>query len=590
MKKYIIVFFLVISCKSYIIKPTDYPLKNFNEGLKYLEKWILNQMEQYKIVGLSLVLVDNKKILWQFQGGYENKEKRIYVNNKTNFQIGSIAKIINTIAILKLVQEHKLNLEDPIHKYLQDLPKNYDYHKPITIKHLIIHHSGLPSDLIKFLWNDKYIPLSEITKEIHQIYLSYEPGEIFSYSNLGVTLSGRIIEIITKKSYNDYIKNILDKLEMYSTTTNLYEVKNLSKGYGIGTFGNVLLEEPPIVMIPAGGFYSNAEDMAKLMQMILNQGEVNGEFFLSKELIQQMFSVQNVPIALDDEFKIGLPFFLNDLGFGKMIQASHGGDTIAFHSMMILLPELPLGIMVMTNTTTGVMLASKIALETLALFVKYKYSIEKTNQFDISLKNTLFNAEEILGYYNTSSGALRIYKNKKEQLICTFLEYDCEFIKEPFLYRFRIKILGFIPIEIFQNSKFLFKKIDNKNMLYIVNGNTTIPFGTKIPESLFLKNNSYYLKNKKLWKDRMGIYFYKLKDQKEPFFYIKNFLITQEENFFVVKIYYNQNPYPLIYFAVPIEKDLIQIYGYGRNLGDILIFKENQVYYSGFTLEKINSN
>jgi CubicO group peptidase (beta-lactamase class C family) len=160
----LILFFLF--CKSYSTKPTEYKTQDYNQALEYLQGWILKTMEDYKVVGLSLVVVDDKQVLWKFQAGYENKEKKIPVRDNTNFNIGSIAKVINAVAILRLVEEKKLNLNDPIHKYVDDLPIDYDYHRPITIKQLLTHHSGLPSDLMKFLWNEDYLELEQITKEI----------------------------------------------------------------------------------------------------------------------------------------------------------------------------------------------------------------------------------------------------------------------------------------------------------------------------------------------------------------------------------------------------------------------------------------
>jgi CubicO group peptidase (beta-lactamase class C family) len=96
----LILFFLF--CKSYSTKPTEYKTQDYNQALEYLQGWILKTMEDYKVVGLSLVVVDDKQVLWKFQAGYENKEKKIPVRDNTNFNIGSIAKVINAVAILNL--------------------------------------------------------------------------------------------------------------------------------------------------------------------------------------------------------------------------------------------------------------------------------------------------------------------------------------------------------------------------------------------------------------------------------------------------------------------------------------------------------
>lgn len=181
MKKYMILFiwFLCLFCKTYNVPPTKYRVKDFQERLKYLENWIQYKMDKYKVVGLSLIVVNDKEILWKFQAGYQDLEKRIKVSENTNFQIGSVSKVINAIAILKLVEKNLINLDDPIHKYVQDLPLDYDINYPITIRQLLTHHSGLPSDIMKYLWGRKYLELSEITKSLSNVYLSHHPGKFF---------------------------------------------------------------------------------------------------------------------------------------------------------------------------------------------------------------------------------------------------------------------------------------------------------------------------------------------------------------------------------------------------------------------------
>ncbi len=572
----IITFFL--SCKTYTIKPSEYKTQDYNQSLEYLQRWILKIMDDYRVVGLSLVVVDDKQVLWKFQAGYENKQKKIPVRENTNFNIGSIAKVINAIAILKLAEEKKLNLNDPIHKFVNDLPIDYDYNRPITIKQLLIHHSGLPSDLMRFLWNEDYIELEQITKEIRSIYLANPPGEVFSYSNLGVTLSGRIIEVLSGKKYSDYLQEIFRELQMNQSSTNLFRAKNVSVGYDVDLFGTKSINEPPIVMVPAGGIYSNAEDMAKFMQMILNRGSIENKTFLSRNSISEMFQLQE-PTPFDDQLKIGLPFFLNDLGFGKFIQANHGGATLTYHSMMILLPELPLGILVMTNTTTGSLIASNVAIETLSFFAKHQFSIKKDSPLGVSLENAIYNKKEISGFYNTTFGKLQIMDDDSESIKCYYLGFSCEFIPDKHFFRFRLRIFKFIPIEMMKDTDFIFKKIKDQVLLFTVMGNSTMLMGSKISFPDVEQN-----------KKMMGEYVYPFEKNKnknkKPFFYIEKLVIEEENHRLILKIFYPNNPMPMMFYVIPFGKDKLKIPGLGRQLGDVLVFKNDEVYYSGFVFKK----
>ena len=568
----LILFFLF--CKTYSTKPTEYKTQDYNQALEYLQGWILKTMEDYKVVGLSLVVVDDKQVQWKFQAGYENKEKKISVRDNTNFNIGSIAKVINTVAILKLVEEKKLNLNDPIHKYVDDLPIDYDYHRPITIKQLLTHHSGLPSDLMKFLWNEDYLELEQITKEIRLIYLANPPGEVFSYSNLGVTLSGRIIEVLSGKKYSDYLQEMFRELEMNQTSTNLFRAKNVSNGYDVDLFGTKSIHEPPIVMVPAGGIYTNAEDMAKFMQMILNRGRIKDKTYLSQNSVSEMFRLQELP-PFDDQLKMGLPFFLNDLGFGKVLQANHGGATLTYHSIMILLPELPMGILFMTNTTTGRFISSQVAVETLSFFANHKFSIKRDRPSRIALNNAIYNKKEISGYYNTTFGMLQILDDDFESIKCSYLDFSCEFIPNNGLFRFYLRILKFIPVEIMKDTDFVFKKINDQILLYSVMGNSTMLMGSKISFSEIEQA-----------KKMIGEYVYPVEKNQKPFFYIEKIAVEEKDHKLILKIFYPNNPMPLIFYVIPYGKDKLKIPGLGRQLGDVLVFKNDEVYYSGFVFKK----
>jgi len=564
----------ILFCKTYSTKPTEYKTKDYNQALEYLQGWILKTMDDYKVVGLSLVVVDDKQVLWKFQAGYENKEKKIPVRDNTNFNIGSVAKVINAVAILKLVEEKKLNLNDPIHKFVDDLPIDYDFNRPITIKQLLTHHSGLPSDLMRFLWNEDYLELEQITKEIRNIYLANPPGEVFSYSNLGVTLSGRIIEVLSGKKYSDYLQEMFRELQMNQTFTNLFRANNVSNGYELDLFGTKNKNEPPIVMVPAGGIYTNSEDMAKFMQMILNRGRINDKTYLSQNSINEMFRLQELS-PMDDQLKIGLPFFLNDLGFGKFIQANHGGATLTYHSMMILLPELPIGILVMTNTTTGRFISSQVAVETLSFFTNHKFSIKRGRPSRITLENAIFNKKEISGYYNTSFGMLQILDEDSESIKCSYLDFSCEFIPDNGLFRFRLRILKFIPVEIMKDTDFVFKKINDQILLYSVMGNSTMLMGSKISFSEVEQA-----------KQMIGEYVYPVEKNQTPFFYIEKLTVEEKDHKLILKIFYPNNPMPMMFYVIPFGKDKLKIPGLGRQLGDVLVFKNDEVYYSGFVFKK----
>jgi len=168
--------------------------------------------------GIAFGLVVDGKLVHTGNYGYTDIEKKIPVTSSSLFRIASMSKSFTAMAILKLRDEGKLNLDDPAYKYIPEL-KNLKYPTadapPITIRHLLTHGAGFPEDNP---WGDRQ--LADSDKEFmefikKQIIFSNPPGVAYEYSNLGFALLGKIITKVSGKRYQDYIReNIWKPLGM----------------------------------------------------------------------------------------------------------------------------------------------------------------------------------------------------------------------------------------------------------------------------------------------------------------------------------------------------------------------------------------
>ena len=180
---------------------------------------------------ISFGLVVDGQLLYKNSYGYTDVEKKIPAASSSLFRIASMSKSFTSIAILKLRDEGKLNLDDPASLYIPEL-KNLKYPTAdapqITIRHLMTHGAGFPEDNP---WGDRQLADSE--KDLvefigKQISFSNPPGIAYEYSNLGFALQGRIITKVSGMRYQDYIKkNIFEPLGMKTTT---YEYGDVAPG------------------------------------------------------------------------------------------------------------------------------------------------------------------------------------------------------------------------------------------------------------------------------------------------------------------------------------------------------------------------
>jgi CubicO group peptidase (beta-lactamase class C family) len=285
-----------------------------------------------EVAGLVAVVGNQDAVVAQAVLGSQNVELKQPMKADSLFRIASMTKPIVGIGIMILQDEGKLSVDDDVEKHLPEfkgLPLEEkkdgksifrDPSRPIKIRDLLTHTSGLPGGYpgeLKNLYFDRQHTLAEATAVAAKQPLQFEPGTKWAYCNAGIDTLGRIIEVKSGKSYDEFLnERIFKPLKMVNTTSfpNEDQVKRLAGLYdrkeGRLTFANYVLLGPVKGAkhpIPAGGLYSTAADLARLYQMMLNGGELDGQRILSEKAVKQMTSLQT------GDIKTG---FTDGMGFG----------------------------------------------------------------------------------------------------------------------------------------------------------------------------------------------------------------------------------------------------------------------------------
>jgi CubicO group peptidase (beta-lactamase class C family) len=290
--------------------------------------------------------------------GIRNMHTGEKMTGKEKVHVGSITKTILALGVLRMATENKLQLDDPVHQYLPGLPFDNPWEKeqPITIRHLLDHTSGL-SDLR--LWHffstgsTPDTPLESFYQNNPVVLKIYsKPGSVFSYSNMGYTLLGMVIEAIAKERYERYLDSVLLKpLGMQQSSFQFYSQTGAEavSDLAMGHFDNgEMAPAMPIFLRPAGQFTTTGEDMVCIMKLLLNRGVVNGEQFIRKDLIDQIGQPTQTIAAVN-----GLP---NGYALGAVsrdrydvVGIAHSGNIIGYRAMLYVFPKLGKGFFIACN-------------------------------------------------------------------------------------------------------------------------------------------------------------------------------------------------------------------------------------------------
>jgi CubicO group peptidase (beta-lactamase class C family) len=248
--------------------------------------------------------------------GMADLENKLPMRRDTIFRIASMTKPITSLAVMQLVAAGKVDVEDPVEKYLPEFKGQMlaasregdtltlkKPSRPIAIKDLLTHTSGLPNypPGLADVYQTRNRTLSETTIAVSQMPLTFEPGSRWSYCNPGIDTLGRIVEVVSGMSYDAYLaRHIFQPLGMFDTTPypTAEQLKRLAVTYGKES--DKLVARPGGVLdyatgakhpVPAGGLFSTGDDLARLYQCLLNGGTLNGRRIIGDKILSDMTSI-----------------------------------------------------------------------------------------------------------------------------------------------------------------------------------------------------------------------------------------------------------------------------------------------------------
>ena len=277
------------------IRTNDF--RNEEELLNFID----STMETNFIPGLSISIAKGGSIVWNKHFGYTNINENILVDENTKFILSSASKTITATALMQLFQQNLFMLDDDVDNYLPfDISHPVYPEIPITFKMLLSHTSGIKDNWSFMPFYDGDSPL-ELSYYLSQYFspsgefydsnlnfTDYAPGTGFSYSNIGAALVGLLVEEISNQSFNEYcIENIFEPLGMSDAYWFLSEIENLNEVASPhqfadeSTYSLIVLENYGYSDYPAGQLRTTSYNLAKFMNLFINDGVQDGVEILS---------------------------------------------------------------------------------------------------------------------------------------------------------------------------------------------------------------------------------------------------------------------------------------------------------------------
>jgi CubicO group peptidase (beta-lactamase class C family) len=291
--------------------------------------------------------------------GLKNADTKEILEKNDRVLIGSVTKTLIATGILRLVSQGKLDIESPVYKILPNITFDNPWREdnPVTIRDLLNHTSGIEDARFWQVFSTESTPSTPLkyifSKNPSVLKVRTQPGTRYSYSNMGYSFLGLIIEKTTQEPYETNLdKNLLIPLGMKNSTFQFTTQKgmNIDPHLAMGHFDDGTTQENlPMFLRPAGQFTTTAKDMAQFAQFLMSDGTKNGKFFIDIALLNQMGNPKSTE-SFKNGLKSGYQFGLSYRDRYGVVGKFHRGNTIGYRATFYLFPEQKKAFFISFNT------------------------------------------------------------------------------------------------------------------------------------------------------------------------------------------------------------------------------------------------
>ncbi len=316
-------------------------------------------LQREGIPGISIALVNRDSTLWEAGFGITDRIRKAPVTPATLFSMQSCSKTFTATAILLAVQEGLVELEQPIVEYMPGfhLQSRFDERPEqiITLRHLLSHKAGFTHEAP--VGNNYENDAADGSFEDHILslqrgWLRHPVGQRYEYANLGVDLAGYILEKISGIPFAEYVRQrLFTPLGMTRSTFDFETFcASANRALGHDIHFDVTQKAAPqrVPMIPSGGLYTCAADVARFIRFHLNRGRLDGKVLLQEKYLDEMYTIPWPEDGQIDGYGLGIALLRRE----APTLYNHMGGGFGFLADMLWHPQVGIGIVILTNSSS----------------------------------------------------------------------------------------------------------------------------------------------------------------------------------------------------------------------------------------------
>jgi CubicO group peptidase (beta-lactamase class C family) len=373
---------------------------NYAATTAFARKKIDKIVRKHHLPSIAVAVIDDQKVIFQFVEGMANIDRNIPATADTYYKIWSVAKTFTAIEIFRELEEGLIDLDAPITNYLPDfsIQSRFEMERPITIRNLLAHRSGLPrnecvSEKDGF---SPYRSLQKFERLTHDCYMAFLPETRYKYSNLGYDLLGRIVEERRNAGFARYMKDsLLHSLRMMKSTFNSGDIASheiVADGYEYYKREYFPLDQKGnISSVPSGNLYTTLGDLTIFVKTVL----ANENIFRKSGTLPLMFE-DHYSSETDPE-TMGLGWKTIKILDSELMVWHDGGPDDGTGALIALLPERRVGMVLISNSMAfGGNVSVPFAKELFEKMLAEKFGMEKP---DSENKRKLLIEKDVLQRY-----------------------------------------------------------------------------------------------------------------------------------------------------------------------------------------------
>jgi CubicO group peptidase (beta-lactamase class C family) len=322
---------------------------------------MLRLMSTHNVPGAALALIKDGSIVLEKGYGFRDLAAQAPVTTATLFNIGSISKSFTALGVAQLVDQHQVDLDAPVIRYIPDLRlSDPQATQAVTLRQLLSHTSGLPADE---QWPQQ-VPATRngIVSEFASMPITAQPGTRFQYCSRCIVLAAYVLERITGQSWEAYTRMHTFAPLGISTASfgppGLEKAPDRAQPYRHdGVLGQVPVPWSRLQYLrplgPAGGIDANVADMARYALFQLGDGTMSGRRVLSAQMMAELHRPETAvgvdwrPAAPAENLHYSLGWFTADIHGVHLVY--HNGENPGFRAAVVLAPYFQAGVVILTN-------------------------------------------------------------------------------------------------------------------------------------------------------------------------------------------------------------------------------------------------